>query len=162
MYLTNIFSTSVYKIFNLQLKKIPFIIIERVLCPVAMVNIPVNNENAKSCVMLNFTVINTNYRGMLISYLPFEAEFVYGILCCYGNIVEMTKSHTEFTLGVMARGSDGERERERERVFRGSLHTSQISHFLLYPSLWLIVSGLNSHFCHCSPLQTSFKISTGQ
>ena len=33
-------------------------------------------------------------------------------------------------------------------VFRGSLHTSQISHLLLKPSLWLLVPGLSSHFCH--------------
>ena len=31
---------------------------------------------------------------------------------------------------------------------RGSLHTSQISHLVLYPSLWLLVPGLSSHFCH--------------
>ena len=31
---------------------------------------------------------------------------------------------------------------------QGSLHTSQISHLLLYPSLWLLVSGLSSQFCH--------------
>ena len=30
---------------------------------------------------------------------------------------------------------------------RGSLHTSQTSHLLLYPSLWLLVPGLSSHFC---------------
>ena len=35
-------------------------------------------------------------------------------------------------------------------VCRGSPHTSQISQWLLYPSLWLLISGLNSHFCHCS------------
>ncbi len=29
---------------------------------------------------------------------------------------------------------------------RGSLHTSQISHLLLYPLLWLLVPGLSSHF----------------
>ena len=109
-----------YLIYNFKKKKkIPFIIIERVLCPVAMVNIPVNNEDTKSCVMFKFTVISTNHQGMLISYLPFEAKFVYGILCCYGNIVEMTKSHTEFTLSMMARGSEGEREREREREREG-------------------------------------------
>ena len=32
---------------------------------------------------------------------------------------------------------------------RGSPHTSQISQWLLYPSLWLRISGLNSHFRHC-------------
>ena len=32
---------------------------------------------------------------------------------------------------------------------RGSLHTSQNSHLLLYPSLWLLALGLSSHFCHC-------------
>ena len=31
-------------------------------------------------------------------------------------------------------------------VFRSSLHTSQISHSLLYPSLWLLVPGLSSQF----------------
>ena len=31
-------------------------------------------------------------------------------------------------------------------LFRGSLHTS---HLLMYPSLWLLVPGLSSHFCHC-------------
>ena len=31
----------------------------------------------------------------------------------------------------------------------GALCTSQISHLLLYPSLWLLVPGLSSHFCHC-------------
>ena len=31
---------------------------------------------------------------------------------------------------------------------RGSPHTSQISHLLLYPSLWLLVPGLSSQFCH--------------
>ena len=34
--------------------------------------------------------------------------------------------------------------------FRGPLHTSQISHLLLYPLLWLLVPGLSNHFCHCS------------
>ena len=35
------------------------------------------------------------------------------------------------------------------QIYRGSLHTSQISHLLLYPSLRLLVPGLSSHFCHC-------------
>jgi hypothetical protein len=33
-------------------------------------------------------------------------------------------------------------------TLRGSPHTSQISHLLLYPSLWLLVPGLSSQFCH--------------
>ena len=40
------------------------------------------------------------------------------------------------------------RERERKRE-RGSLHTSQVSHLLLYLSLWLLFPGLSSHFCYC-------------
>ena len=70
--------------------------------------------------MFNFTVINTNYQGMpimlitLIFHLPFKTKFVNSILSCYGNVVEMTESHTEFTFSVVARGSE-ERERERER-----------------------------------------------
>ena len=31
---------------------------------------------------------------------------------------------------------------------RGSPHTSQNSHLLLHPSLWLLVPGLSSHFLH--------------
>ena len=35
-------------------------------------------------------------------------------------------------------------------IARGSPHTSQISHLLLYPSLWLLVPGLSSHSsCNC-------------
>ena len=33
-------------------------------------------------------------------------------------------------------------------IVKGSLRTSQISHLLLYPSLWLLVPGLSSQFCH--------------
>ena len=44
---------------------------------------------------------------------------------------------------------------------RGSLHTSQISHLLLYPSLWLLVPGLSSHFVIVS-FTTFFKANTGQ
>ena len=32
---------------------------------------------------------------------------------------------------------------------RGSLHTSQVSNLLLYPSLWLLVPEQSSHFSHC-------------
>ena len=42
------------------------------------------------------------------------------------------------------------------------LHTSQITHLLLYPSLWLAVLRLSSHFCYCSSLQPSVKVNTGQ
>ena len=34
-------------------------------------------------------------------------------------------------------------------IHGGSLHTGQISHLLLYPSLWLLVLGLSSHICYC-------------
>ena len=42
------------------------------------------------------------------------------------------------------------------------LHTSRISHLLLYPSLRLLVLRLSSHFRYCSRLQPSFKINAGQ
>ena len=44
---------------------------------------------------------------------------------------------------------------------RGSLHTSQISHLLLYPSLWLLVPGLSSQFLPYFPIQPAFEVSTG-
>ena len=34
-------------------------------------------------------------------------------------------------------------------IIMGSLHSSQINHLLLYPSLWLLVPGLSSHFHYC-------------
>ena len=34
-------------------------------------------------------------------------------------------------------------------ISRGSPHTSQISQWLVYPSLWLVISELNIRFCHC-------------
>ena len=42
--------------------------------------------------------------------------------------------------------------------FRGSLHTSQISHLLLYPSLWLLVPRLSSQFFRIQP---AFNASSG-
>ena len=44
----------------------------------------------------------------------------------------------------------------------GSLHTSQISHLLLYPLLWLLVSGLSSRFLPYFPIHPAFEVSTGQ
>ena len=41
---------------------------------------------------------------------------------------------------------------------RGSLHTSQISHLLLYPSLWLLVPGLSSQFLPLYAIQTAFNV----
>ena len=46
--------------------------------------------------------------------------------------------------------------------YRGSLLTSQISHLLLYPSLWLLFPGLSSQFLPLFPLQPAFKIGIGQ
>ena len=43
--------------------------------------------------------------------------------------------------------------------YRGSLHTSQISHLLLYPSLWLLVLG---QFLPLFPTQTASNFSSGQ
>ena len=45
---------------------------------------------------------------------------------------------------------------------RGSPHTSQISHLLLYPSLRLLVSGLSSQFLPYFPIQPAFEVSTGR
>ena len=39
----------------------------------------------------------------------------------------------------------------------GSPHTSQISHLLLYPSLWLLVPRLSSQLCHCFLIQLAFE-----
>ena len=39
---------------------------------------------------------------------------------------------------------------------RGSPHTSQISHLLPYPSLWLLVPGLNSQLLPLFPIQLAF------
>ena len=47
-------------------------------------------------------------------------------------------------------------------IIRGSLHTSQNSHLLLYPLLWLLVHGLSSLFLPLFPIQPAFDISTGQ
>ena len=44
---------------------------------------------------------------------------------------------------------------------RGSLHTSRISHLLLYPSLWLLVPGLSSQFLPLFPIQPAFNVSGG-
>ena len=41
---------------------------------------------------------------------------------------------------------------------RGSLHTGQISHLLLYPSLWLLVPGSSSQFLPLFHLQLGFEI----
>ena len=46
--------------------------------------------------------------------------------------------------------------------FLHTSHTSHISHLLLYPSLWILVPGLSSHFLPLFPFQPAFKISTGQ
>ena len=43
---------------------------------------------------------------------------------------------------------------------RGSLTTSQISHLLLYPSLWLLLSGLSSQFLPLLPIQPAFIINS--
>ena len=45
---------------------------------------------------------------------------------------------------------------------RGSLHTSQISHLPLYPSLWLLVPGLSSQFLPLFPVQPAFNVSRGR
>ena len=47
-------------------------------------------------------------------------------------------------------------------AFRGSLHTSQISHLLFYPSLWLLVPGLSSQFLPLFPVQPAFNIISGR
>ena len=46
-------------------------------------------------------------------------------------------------------------------TFRGSLTTSQISHLLLYPSLWLVLSGLSSQFLPLLPIQPAFIVNSG-
>ena len=45
--------------------------------------------------------------------------------------------------------------------YRGSLHTSQISHLLLYPSLWLLIPGLSSQISPLFPTQPSWNVSSG-
>ena len=45
---------------------------------------------------------------------------------------------------------------------RGSLHTSQISHLLLYPPLWLLVTGLSSQLFAIISFTTCFNISSDQ
>ena len=42
---------------------------------------------------------------------------------------------------------------------RGSPHTSQISHLILYPSLWLLVPGLSSQFFAIISYTTGFLMS---
>ena len=45
-------------------------------------------------------------------------------------------------------------------LYRGSLHTSQISHLLQYPSLWLLALGLCSHFFfQLFHIQPTFEVS---
>ena len=44
---------------------------------------------------------------------------------------------------------------------RGSLTSSQISHLLLYPSLWLLLSGLSSQFLPLLPIQPAFIVNSG-
>ena len=46
------------------------------------------------------------------------------------------------------------------REVRDSLHTSQISHLLLNPSLWLLIPGSSSQFLPLFPSQPAFEIST--
>ena len=43
---------------------------------------------------------------------------------------------------------------------KGFLHTSQISHLLLYPLLWLLVPGLSSQFLPLFPIQLAFDVSS--
>ena len=43
-------------------------------------------------------------------------------------------------------------------LYRGSLHTSQISHLLPYPSLWLLVPGLTSQFSPLFLIQHAFNV----
>ena len=45
---------------------------------------------------------------------------------------------------------------------RSSTHTSQISHLLLYPSLWLLDPGLSSQFLPYFPIQPAFEVTTSQ
>ena len=50
-------------------------------------------------------------------------------------------------------------------LYKGSPHTSQIIHLLLYPSLWLLVPGLCSQFLPLFPIeciQPAFNDSSGQ
>ena len=47
-------------------------------------------------------------------------------------------------------------------IIRGSLHTSQISHLLLYPSLWLLLSGLSSQFLPLLPIQPALVVNSGR
>ena len=42
-----------------------------------------------------------------------------------------------------------------------SQHTRQISHLLLYPSLWLLVPGWSSQFLPLFPLQPGFEVIPG-
>ena len=51
---------------------------------------------------------------------------------------------------------------EHMHMYKGSLHTSQISHLLLYPSLWLLVPGFSSQFLPVFPIQPSFNVSSGR
>ena len=44
---------------------------------------------------------------------------------------------------------------------QGFLTTSQISHLLLYPSLWLLLSGLSSQFLPLLPIQPAFIVNSG-
>ena len=49
----------------------------------------------------------------------------------------------------------------QEYIIRGSLTSSQISHLLLYPSLWLLLSGLSSQFLPLLLIQPAFIVNSG-
>ena len=51
---------------------------------------------------------------------------------------------------------------EIKLLVRGSPHTSQISHLLLYLSLWPLVPGLSSQFLPLFPIQLAIEVSVGQ
>ena len=75
---------------------LPFVVVELLLSGVAMVNIPINNEDP----MISVIILSIDHSSLS----PWDVVVVNGNLGCYGNAVKDAESHAFLSDGMMARG----------------------------------------------------------
>ena len=79
----------------------PLAVIEHVLCGIAMVNIPVHNQNPANTNQQPYIKSDSSFYST--QGLPFHIVLLDGYLGSHGNVVEDTEPHTTTCLCMVAR-----------------------------------------------------------
>ena len=85
------------------------------------------------------------------------------------DLIDTSEFRAQLDDIILYHGNNPEAVRRRKKrdvcictCSKGSPHTSQISHLIVYPSLWLLVPGLSSQYLSLFPIQVAFDVSSGQ